>query len=82
MKGAIIKEFRVFYYFVLLQMLGPLPAVYQCLFPPGRNPLISRAPNLRKYTIKEDVRKSRTSLYVRNLKTVQLTLLIFDVRLS
>ena len=55
MKGAIIKEFRVFNYIVLLRMLGPLPAAYSCLSCRGRTPFISRAPILRKYTIKEDV---------------------------
>ena len=82
MKGAIIKEFCVFNYFVLLQTLGPLPAAYRCLFLLGKNPPISRAPNLRKYTIKGDVRESMTSLYVGFHKTVQLTIVDFDVRLS
>ena len=81
-KGAIIKEFRVFNYIVLLQMLGPFPAAYSCLSCQERTPVISRAPILRKYTIKEDVSGGETSLYVGFHKTVQSTIVDFDVRLS
>ena len=77
-----IKEFRVFNYIVLLRMLGPLPAAYSCLSCRGRTPVISRAPILRKYTIKEDVSGGETSLYVGFHKTVQSTIVDFDVRLS
>ena len=49
---------------------------------PGKNPLISRAPILRKYTIKEDVSGPDGSLYVGFHKTVQPTIVDFDVRLS